>query len=216
MLSRITPATPTVCPVSVDLIRQHAYVDQYYNDNLIMMYSIAATELAENMTNRFFLQRSVQWVISADEKLPIYYGTSANSQNYFLNLYQVWLHCPHSAVSIDSVAIGDWNSDGVDTPLVLDTDYQVDVATDPARIMMLNFDQFDWQHDHVTINYTSGYAATAADVPVPIQIAIMLLTTRMIEAKGDQEAALWSSGAESLLAPYVVNRFGGSSDMFSG
>jgi hypothetical protein len=211
----VTPATPTVCPVPVGLLRRHAYIAQNNYDDLLAIYSTAATEIAEHATNRFFLQRSIKWVLTPDTREPIYFSFAITLQNYFNSFQSPWLHCPHSAVSVDSFSIGAWGSPEIDTLLTVGQDYYVDVASDPARVQMLTFDEFDPDVDHLTINYTSGYGATDAEVPMPIKMAIMLLTTKLYEQRGDQDNALWSSGAEALLAPYTVFQFGGSSDLYS-
>jgi hypothetical protein len=213
MLSRLIPTTPTVCPVPIEVLRRHAYITGNDSDDMLMIYGTAATELAENATNRYFLQRSIQWTLTPDTRLPIYFSLAVTLQNYFNSYQSPWLHCPHSAVSVDSMAIGAWGQS--DTVLTLGQDYLADTKSDPARVQMLTFAEFNPNVDHLTINYTSGYATTGANVPMPIWQAIMLLTTRLFEQRGDQDGALWSSGAEALLAPYMVFQYGGSSDLYS-
>jgi hypothetical protein len=214
MLSRTTPTTPTICPVPLPILRKHANIVQTYTDDLLLLYATAATEIAESATNRYFLQRQISWVLTTDARQSIYSSLAVTLQNYFNSYMHPWLHCPHSAISVDSVSLGTW---GVtpDVTLVQGTDYYADVSTDPARIQLLSFDAFQANVDHLTTTYHTGYGTSAETVPKAIQQAIMLLTTRLYQQRGDEVGALWSSGAEALLAPYTVFQFGAASDLYS-
>jgi hypothetical protein len=211
MLSRIVPATPTVCPVPLETLRRHAVITNTYDDDLLKAYGVAATELCENFTNRYFLQRSVQWTLSNDRRHQVWPYMNTTQLAYFNTFQHPWLHCPHSAVSIEQFAIGTWGQ--ADTVLVEGTDYEVDTATDPARIHILNFNVFDPNTDHLTVNYTSGYSTDATGVPPALLGAIMMLATRLREGRGDQDTSIWACGAEALLAPYTVIRLGGGNDL---
>jgi hypothetical protein len=194
-------------------LRRHANIVQTYNDDLLQIYATAATEIAENATNRYFLQRSINWVLAPDTRQNVYASFAVTLQNFFNSVQRPWLHCPHSAISVGSVILGTWGQ--ADTTLLLGTDYDLDLATDPARIRLTSFGAFQSQVDHLTISYVSGYGTTTETVPTPVRQAIMLLTTRLYQQRGDEIGALWSSGAEALLAPYTVLKFGGSSDLYS-
>jgi hypothetical protein len=224
MISNVYPVTSTICPVPLSMLRRHAAVTNTYDDDLLTLYATVATEIAEKATNRYFLQRAVQWVVTPDTRQTVYFSMAVTLQNYFNTYQRPWLHLPHSAISVDSMAIGTWGV--ADTVLVEDQDYQLDLSTDPARVRMLSFAEFDPEVDHLTLNYTTGYAPAPtnitgsicytipAGVPLPICQAILLLTTRLREQRGDQDGGLWSCGAEALLAPYTVLQFGGSTDFY--
>ncbi len=213
MLSRIT-TTPSVCPVSLDILRRHVAIDSIADDDLLEMYGQAATELAENFCGRMFLQKSVTWILATDDSTPGYFPMAVMLQNYLTGaMSNSWLHLPNTAVSIDSVKIGQWGD--VDIPLVLGTDYQIDIHTDPARVRLLTYAGFNYQTDHIAIAYTTGFGSQPTQVPAPIRQAIMVLVTRLKEHRGDEAHDVWCMAAESLLAPYNIFRFGGASDLFS-
>jgi hypothetical protein len=195
------------------VLRRHAYITGNESDELLTIYGTAATEIAETWTNRYFLQRSIQWTLTPDTRLPIYFSLAITLQNYFNSYQSPWLHCPHSAVTVNSMAIGTWGN--ADTVLTLGQDYRVDTMSDPARVQMMTFEEFDPDVDHLTIDYTSGYGLTGAQVPMPIWQAIMIMTTKLYEQRGDQDGPVWSSAAEALLAPYAALQYGGSSDLYS-
>lgn len=213
MLSRVVAASPTECPVDIDMLRRHCKIDGTQDDPLLQAYGTAATEIAENATNRYFLQRSVQWVLTPDTRQTVWFSLAVTLQNYFNTYQRPWLHCPDSAISVDSMSIGNWGE--ADTVLVLGQDYEVDISTDPARVRLLNFEEFDPEVDHLTINYTSGFGSDPADIPMPIMTAICLLTMKLWEQRGEQETGLWSAAVDSLLAPYVVYQFAASSDLYN-
>jgi hypothetical protein len=215
MLSRVVPLTPTVCPVPIEVLRRHIRIDQGEDDELLQIYATAATDIAESACNRFFLQRAVKWVLTPDTRQPIYFSLAVTLQNYFNSYQSPWLHCPHSAVSVDSMSIGIWGQPDADVILTYLQDYNTDVQSDPARVQMLSFEEFDPDVDHLTIGYTSGYGTTPSQIPMAIWQGVLLLTMRLWEQRGEQDGVIWSSGAEALLAPYMALQFGGSSDLYN-
>lgn len=195
------------------MLRRHANITDTDDDDLLQLYGTIATDLAEKATNRFFLQRNVNWILTADTRQTVYFSMAVTLQNFFNTYQRPWLHLPHSATLINSFAVGSWGaSDNILTPV---QDYNVDLGTDPARLEMLSFVEFDPDVDHLTVNYTSGYGTTNDEVPKPIIGAILMLATYLKENRGDQNSALWDCGAMHLLAPYVVYQFAGMSDLFN-
>lgn len=216
MLSRVVPMSPTVCPVSLDMLRRHANIDDTDDDDLLQIYGNLATDLAEKATNRYFLQRMVKWTLTADTRQTVYFSMAVTLQNFFNTYQRPWLHLPNSATVVNSFSVGQWGQ-SLNT-LVLGQDYNVDLSTDPARVEMLTFVEFDPNVDHLEVVYTSGYATTPEQListHPALAGAVMMLATRMKENRGDQDSDFWRCGAMSLLAPYVSLQFAGMSDLYN-
>ena len=214
MLSRIVPTTPVVCPVPVEYLRRAANIDQTYDDDILLEYGTVATDLIEKATNRFILQRDVNWTLSLDTRATIFYSFSVTLQNYFSYFPQPWLHCPHSAITFNSFSIGNWNVTP-DTTLVAGTDYAVDINTDPARIQLLNFGVFNSEVDHLTANYTTGYGTDYESINAVapgLLTAIKVMTARMYQNR-DTDVELWTPIINSLIGSYTVYQFSGNYDL---
>ena len=97
----------------------------------------------------------------------------------------------------------------------INTDYFTDTKTNPARIEFLSYVIFEWQTNHIQIDYTSGFGNTAAQVPSTVKTAIMMTTAALNEHRGDAQAEIFSPAICSLLDPYRNFRFGGSTDIFT-
>lgn len=190
MLSRIV-TTPSQCPVDIAALRRQARVDHNYDDDLLLTYGQSATELAEEYTGRVFLTKSVTWTIAQDEE-------PTSRPVVLMQRYQRdWLHLPHSATSVEAVRIG--TTGGEIYALTPGDDYYVDLATEPARIRFRVGDPYWFTTDHITVQYTTGYGPTSADVPAKIKLAILALVTGMNEHRGDTKDVAWCRAVEDLL-----------------
>ena len=203
----INPATPN--PVPIDTIRRHASIDYDYEDDLLGMYANAATSIIEQRLGRFIVQKQVQWTITASDRLDYgWYGNGNFYSAYLMGGYQMnrYIDLPQEAISIDGIQYGQWNGANA---IVMNagTDYFADVSTFPARVKMLTFVS-DWETSNFQCLYTSGIAANASVVPLEIQQAIIMMTTRMKKYRGDEEDNVWSPAIESLIQSYVIYNFG--------
>jgi uncharacterized phiE125 gp8 family phage protein len=208
MLSQIT-TTPSICPVNIEILRQHAVLDRTDDDDLLMFYGTSATELAEQFTGRIFLRKQITWTIANDDPASVYPFGVFLMQRF----RQRWIHLPHTATAVTDARFGGWGN--ADTVLVEGADYQVDLATSPTRLRMVSASAYAYNSNHLSVTYTSGYGTTEDSIPAPIRHAIMVLTTRFREFKGDDPANIWCAAAENLLAPYKIFRFGGPAEMWS-
>jgi uncharacterized phiE125 gp8 family phage protein len=148
----------------------------------------AATEHAQNYTNRVFINTEIVQVYDA-------FPTSG----------EVLRLAVSPLVSVGSVVYLDANGDSQTWD---DANYVVDIYTEPSLIVEKNGstypDTID-QRNAVTVTYTSGFGTTAADVPQPIKQAILLLIGHFYNHREDTVSEK-RTAAERLLNFYRVSR----------
>lgn len=135
-------------PFSIGDAREHLQnEEETYDDALITLLVKASGEIAENKTNRAFMQSTWLWT---GEYFP------AGDCNGFVKLE------PGPLVSVTSVKY--WPADGAQVTMVAGTDYEVDARSVPGRIRFLeSLPALADRFDAVEIVFVSGYGAVDAN-----------------------------------------------------
>jgi uncharacterized phiE125 gp8 family phage protein len=94
------------------------------------------------------------------------------------------------------------------TPADPDTDYVLNLAVEPAQIMMKAplvpmIPSYSMQMD-----YIAGYGDDGTSVPAPINHAILMLTAALYEGRGDVDNPM-APAAWSIMTPYRLWQFAG-------
>ena len=158
-------AAPAAEPVSVAEAKAHMYVTITADDVLIGSLISAAREHIENLMNRAFIEQT--WELTM-ENFP--------GGNAVVDL-------PRSPlISIESVKYFDAGGNDVTMP---PADYQVDAASEPARIAPAVGSSWPSVETEklggVRIRFKAGHGALADDVPQRIKQAINLLVAHWYE-----------------------------------
>lgn len=153
---------PVLLPVSLDLAKDHLRVTHNDEDTLIQAYLKSATTKVENDTRRGFITQT--WAQYLDD---------------FCDDLILLRRCPVIAVS--SITYVDTNGT---TQTVTSSDYQVDVASEPARVYPAYGVVWPTVRSRrlnaVTVTFTVGYGDTPTFTDPNFQLAqqaILLLAT---------------------------------------
>jgi uncharacterized phiE125 gp8 family phage protein len=203
----ITP--PTVEPVDIDTVKRHCRVDSDYDDDLLTMYATTARILVENWLNRALITQELLFTIT-NSPPPTASPLVPQSLIVFpLN----WPPVIRKPISIprapcQSVTSVMWGETDDLTPADPDTDYVLNLAVEPAQIMMKAplvpmIPSYSMQMD-----YIAGYGDDGSAVPGPINHAILMLTAALYEGRGDVDNPM-SPAAWSIMTPYRLWQFAG-------
>lgn len=182
---------PVTEPVSVSTLKLHSRITSNEMDDVLLPLRItAARQWVEHYTGRALITQTWRYTIDA---LPTY-GTS---------ILLPWV----PLISVTSITTYDTTNVSA---VMTSTDYLVDVATEPARVV-LNAG-FSWpsglrEAGGAVIVYVAGYGDAEENVPAPIRHAILLLAAEWnerIEATTDLKLAEIPIGIRALLDPYRV------------
>lgn len=169
---------PASEPVSLAEAKAHLKVDSDAEDALIETLITAARARAEWHTGRAFVTQS--WRLNLDA-IPA--GLIAEIPLPPLQ-------------TVSEVAVTD--ADGIRR--VLDaSDYTVDAASEPARVIFTKAPANLRRFDAVEIAFTAGYA----EVPAAIRQAILVIVGDIYAHRGDSDAVCGPQSA-ALLAPYRI------------
>lgn len=142
--------------VSLSDAKDHLRVGNSDDDTLITNLILAATQAAQNYTNRFFINHTLRMDCDTwDEteyfyKSPIYSSTSVEYYGTSATVYDVW----------DS------------------SNYIVDKVHQPARLLLQENKTYPTLADRkaaIKLTYISGYGTTKSDVPQGIKQAVLLM-----------------------------------------
>lgn len=158
----IATAQPAAEPLTVAEAKSHLRVEHSDDDALIGTLISAAREFVENLSGRTIAQRAF---IQTMDSFPCGRGDI------------VLRRSPVTAVA----SVSYYDSSGIDTVMVVNTDYRLDLAIIPARIR-LPILTASWvsgyqTDDCVRITYTAG----AAIVPAAAKQTILLLVGHWYE-----------------------------------
>ena len=148
----VTPAS--TYPVSLTEAKAHLKVDISTDDTLITNLIIAATQLSEEYTNRFFINTVINQTCTT-----------------FLDLKQLY---KSKVVSVTHVKY--YDSDNA-LQILASSNYVVNNQFEPAQINLVvdgSFPDIADRIDAIECKYTVGYGAAASDVPNAIKQAILL------------------------------------------
>jgi len=167
-LKLITP--PTALPLHINDVRQHIKQDITDDDNLISLYISSAVEFAQAKTNRQFVAARYQLILDAfpaPNMMLATFGRNKSTTDYVIQLFKTPLI---QVVSIDYTA-----SDGT-TKTMAATDYIVDSAYDPPRIMSGYGKEWPITQDRigaVKVTFDTGYMA-----PIAVDIVANTVTIK--------------------------------------
>lgn len=157
-------SSPTVEPVSLDEAKRHLNIttsdDNGYIEGLIKV----ARRYVETRQRRQHI--TATWVLRCDRFPSVIEPPRPPLQ------------------SVTTLAYND--TAGAEQTLTEDTDFEVDIYSEPGRIYPVYGE--DWPstrgHKHdVTLTYVAGYGATASTVPEDIRHAIKLMVAHLYEMR---------------------------------
>lgn len=204
---------PTVAPVSRIEARNHLRLDDDVDDAQVRSYIQAATDWAENYTNRFFISRSCQMMIDGAREIDsvLWEGTRTG----FSGISYVD-HIEIAGTPVMSVESVNYYTDDDTQNVWADSNYYVDTFSEPARIVLRDGGTYPTDlrvANGIEVNFTAGYGSDPRNVPEPIKLAILQYMTFLYEHRGDFErfpAPTPPSVLSQLLGPYKVMRFNSS------
>lgn len=182
---------PEMSVVTLDFAKRHGRIDESDDMDLLELYIHSAVEQAEKFLNRSLITRTIQ--------MTTYKAHPANERRYhrrYENLFdwENWHHHRHHEMqllyspvtAVISVTVGVWGEADVVLTEAVDGvgDYTVDVVGQPARIRFQH--HLPHHHDHISVIYTAGYG-TYDNVPASIKTAILIMTLRMWENRGEKD-----------------------------
>lgn len=188
---------PVVEPVTITEAREHLRVTHYDDDKYIGSLVTAARQWAESFTRRCFCEQT--W----DEWFPAFCGESF----------------PLSKAPLVSVTgVYYTNYAEVETALTVTTDYIVDTASVPGRVVLAygkSWPSFTPSvKSPIRVRYVAGYASGSspddyrAPVPKAIKEAILLMVGHYYNNRENTIAGVGLTGipfgAEYLLWPYRI------------
>jgi uncharacterized phiE125 gp8 family phage protein len=163
-LVQVTP--PATEPVSVDEFKMHLRLDTDAQDTMLATLLMAARQMLEKTVWRQFI--TATWALSLDAWQPL-----------------IELPRPPLASMVPTVGEPDLGIAYIDTTgmvQVLDpASYQVDMASQPGRVLLSSMPALGTGLTPVTITYQAGYGDLATDVPAPLRQAILLFAADMYE-----------------------------------
>lgn len=192
-LKLITP--PTIEPVTLDEVKEHCRIDSAEDDNFLNNLITVARQEAEKITRRQLI--TATWELRLDH-FPGGCFIGSWSGDYSVNKKLVpgrnqsdtiYLPMPplQSVTPIAPVVIGGvkyLDSAGVEKTLVENTDYMIDIYSEPGRITPCY--GMVWPVTYqipnaVRIVYKAGYGDTAASVPESIRSWIKAVVGTLYE-----------------------------------
>tara|TARA_Y100000004_G_scaffold196046_1_gene264837 strand:- start:424 stop:1008 length:585 start_codon:yes stop_codon:yes gene_type:complete len=159
---KVTAFPADISVVTTAEAKTHLRVDNSDDDTLIANLIVAATQAAQNYTNRFFINHSVRMDCDTwDEteyfyKSPIFSSTQVEYYGTSATVYDVW----------DS------------------SNYIVDKVHEPARLLLQEDKTYPDLADRkaaIKLTYVSGYGTAASDVPQGIKQAVLLMVGNWYE-----------------------------------
>jgi len=186
---KVTAYPADISVVSLSEAKDHLRVSNTADDTLITNLILAATQAAQNYTNRFFINHSVRMDCDTWEetlyfyKSPVFSSTTVEYYGTSATIYDVW----------DS------------------SNYIVDKVHEPARLLLQADKSYPDLADRkaaIKITYVSGYGTAASDVPQAIKQAVLLMVGNFYENRQEvvvgRIATEMPKSAQYLLDQYKV------------
>ena len=187
--SVVQTVPPASEPVTVAEVKAQARIDISDDDTLLASYIKGARQQVETETGRQLL--TATWVYRAD----------AFPRCGYIALPKPPLLTVTALAYVDSAGVTQtWGS----------SNYRVDLYDDPGTVRLaygVSWPSTRSQFDAVQLTYTAGYGATAASVPEPLRLAILLWVAHLYEhreAVSERELYAMPLGVERLVWPYRV------------
>ena len=188
--------------------KTHLRVDTTDDDTLIASLITAARRQCEAFTGRALITQT--WTLFLD-RWPA--GTDASDEWWDgvrqgpvtpAGVRAVLLPRP----PLQSVALVNTYDDADAATLWAATNYFVDTASEPGRLVARNaavFPAYARAANAIEIRFAAGYGASAANVPAPLTEGIKRLSAHLYEHRGDDPVqGVTASGAAVLWQPYRV------------
>ena len=187
---KVTAYPEDISVISTSEAKTHLRVDNSDDDTLIGNLCVAATQAAQNYTNRFFINHSIRMDCDTWEETEFLYKSpvfSSDTIEYYTTdtptVYSVW--------------------DGAN--------YVVDKVHQPARIFLQQEKSYPDLADRksaIKVSYVCGYGTAASDVPQGIKQAVLLMVGNWYENRQEvvvgRIATELPKSAEYLLDQYKV------------
>ena len=194
-MTRLLKTSPTVEPLTLAEAKEQLRVTWDEENNLINLLIAVARMRIEEHTNRALITQT--WYTYLD---------AFPADNAAIEIV------PTPLISITSIGYTD--EDGAAQTLAENTDFTVDKHSTPGRIVPIYAGSWPVARtipNAVTLEFVSGYGATAASVPSPIRQAMLLLIGHLFEHResvniGNIVNAIPQT-VEWLCAPYRDWRF---------
>lgn len=206
-VSVISP--PAAEPVSLQVLQEHARIDYDYDNTLLGLYLTGARQAVELFLGRVLITQTLRWVMAHQapiNQFPLVPFTAYIFPMWmpYSMLFQRPIELPRAPVqAINSISVGEWGKDDA----VLSADqYSADLLTDPGRVR-LHAGVATLPSDHISIEFVAGYGNDGTSVPVPIQLAILMMATFLYERRGDDGGDM-PDAVKNLLWPYRLYAFG--------
>ncbi len=183
-------AGPLVEPVTLSMAKAHLRVDGATEDAYIGSLIETSRLQIEAALGLALVEQRWRWTLDqwpADAtEIPLY-----------------------PVLSVETIAVK-----GADGALVVvpPSAYHIDVAARPSRVVadLANLPAPGVPADGISVEFTAGFGAAAADVPAPIRQAVMLLVAHWFECREPAPAGSVApripDAVSTLLAPYRVVR----------
>jgi uncharacterized phiE125 gp8 family phage protein len=182
----VTP--PAQYPVSLAEVRAQLGIETTDEDARLTGLIAAATEMAEQYTNRSFISRS-------------YRG--------FLDCFPYCGHLELPRAPLQSVtSITTFDDDGDVATVFSADDYYVDTGSTLGRVALRSgssWPTFTRRSNGAELIWVAGFGDNPADVPEGIRLAIQVLIGWLNEQRGDEASPKdMPMAAEALLNPYRI------------
>lgn len=189
-LTLITDATPELEPLSVLEVEQYLRLDNLTEADTLAILITATRLLAESANGRQLAQK--QWRLSLDRfpntRNVFSYPYSSQYTDPMLFQFAVgpsYIELLDPTVTVDTFTYK--TGDGTVVPMVLNTDYIVDLSKHPAVVCPPFGKTWPtttnglWPSSAVNITFTAGF--TPDTVPTSIKQGMMLLISQMFEQR---------------------------------
>lgn len=180
----------TVEPIDMRAAIEHCRIDGADDGRMLAGTIAAARQWAEGWLGRSLTPQGFAWTLADISTAPTpmmrFAPTPSPGTLLIPSITAPWpprrpLEFPRAPVTeVESVTVGGF---GIEDVTLTADDYDLDLATDPARIL-LRPSAAVAKAERMTITFTAGYA-TPADVPMPIRQAMLLIIGHLWEHRGD-------------------------------
>lgn len=202
-------AGPAVEPVTLTELKTHLRIVGTDEDTYLTQLIIDARQELEDTTGLAFITQN--WILTLDRwprsNERWWDGVRQGAiGDIYGDVQPVSLELPrYPLISVDVVTV--YDEDSNDTVVTIANTFDVDVSFLRGRLTLQR--GATWPvalraNDAIVINYTSGYGASAANVPAPLKRAIRNMAAYMYEHRGDcnGEDAYLTSGAKDIMDRY--------------
>ena len=197
-------------PVSLSEAKNYLRLDDQVDDNFVKQFVVAATQFAENFTNKAFIKRTLRFSVygASEVDTPLWEGMRTAP---YVTHYRNYIELPVApAIAVQDIKY--YNNEDIQTTWP-STAYYVDTVREPARVVLRDGQSFPTnlrKANGIEITYTAGYGDFATDVPESIRVAVLQYIAFLYEHRGEFERFPPPKPPviiQTLLQPYTTLRF---------